>query len=79
MATVGDILSFILEILNILFPPSLNDWRYTFQLFFLRDKMTVFAMNSLMHCYFNYTNWAFMDSAAEKKIKIYPEFFALFS
>lgn len=41
--------------------------------------MTVFVMISLMHCYFNYTNWAFMDSAAEKKIKIYPEFFALFS
>lgn len=71
MATVGDILSFILEILNILFPPSLNDWRFTFQLFFLLDKMTVFVMISLMHCYFNYTNWAFMDSAAEKKIKIY--------
>ena len=52
MATVGDILLFILEILNILFPPSLNDWRFTFQLFFLLDKMTVFVMISLMHCYF---------------------------
>ena len=31
--------------------------------------MTVFVMISLMHCYFNYTNWAFMDSAAEKKLK----------
>ena len=78
MATVGDILSFFLEILNILFPPSLNDWRYTFQLFFLRDKMTVFAMISLMHCYFNYTNWAFMDSAAEKKLKSILNFLLCF-